>query len=108
VVLTEKAKKDKRFIVRPSGYTDIVPLAKKELTEVAAVHPAEDGNAKVNFCWQWRANEVGASFTQGMLAERFTAMQCATATLMPSGSGAWEMLMLERQKESTSPTDASP
>lgn len=100
VVLTAKAASDKRWLVRPNGFVDLVPLAKKELTEVAAVQASADGNARANFCWKWIPNEVGASFTSGLLSERFSSMQCASATLQPREGGGWEVLLLERR-----PTD---
>ena len=103
VVLTSKAASDKRWLVRPNGFVDLVPLAKKELTEVAAVQASADGNARANFCWKWIPNEVGASFTSGMLGERFSSMQCASATLQPREGGGWEVLLLERR-----PTDPPP
>ncbi|MGZ7039467.1 MAG: hypothetical protein ACXVJO_14935, partial [Thermoanaerobaculia bacterium] len=43
VVLTAKSKSDRRFIVRPNGFLDIVPIAKKELGEVTNVRPNVDG-----------------------------------------------------------------
>jgi hypothetical protein len=98
VVLTDKAKADRRFLARPNGFLDVVPLAKKELTEVSTPSMAEDGNARARFCFRWIANEVGSSFRSGMLAERFSLPHCGTAELQPDGGGGWEVLLLTRDE----------
>jgi len=49
VMLNEKSRTDKRFLLRPNGILDIVPLAKKELGEVAAVRANADGTAAADF-----------------------------------------------------------
>jgi len=95
VQLTQKALGDKRWLVRPNGFVDVVPLARKELTELAAVQKSDDGNVKANFCWRWSPNEIGSAFKGGMLQERFTSMQCAIVTLQPGEGGGWEVLLLE-------------
>jgi hypothetical protein len=98
IVLTEKGRNDRRFLARPNGFLDVVPLARKELTDVSAPAMAADGNAEARFCFRWIANEVGAAFRTGMLAERFSSQHCGRATLQPDGSGGWEVLLLTREE----------
>jgi len=88
-----KAKSDKRFLVRPNGTVDIVPLASKELTAVTGVKPNVDGTVSADFSWKWIPNEVGIAFTRGPLHDRYAAPQTATATLMWDGS-AWTVLRI--------------
>lgn len=94
IQLTEKSRNDKRFILRPNGLLDIVPLAKKEMGDVEGVRPGPDNTALATFAWRWIPNEVGSSFKSGLLADRFTAPQRSTATLMWDGS-AWVVLKIE-------------
>jgi hypothetical protein len=94
VVLTEKALSDKRFLSRPNDTVDIVPLARKEVTSVAAVRPLPDGNVAVDFDWKWIPNEVGVAFKTGMLHDRYAALGHATAMLTNDG-GAWSVLRVE-------------
>jgi len=91
--LNAKAKGDKRFLVRPNGYLDVVPLASKELTAVTAMQPNTDGTVSADFAWKWIPNEVGAAFTRGALHDRYAAPQKAAATLMWDGS-AWTVLRI--------------
>lgn len=95
-VLTQKAQGDKRFLVRPNGFIDIVPLAKKELIEVSAVRPVEDG-VEVDFTWRWIPNEVGSAFKRGIIRDRFAATHDATAKLQDLGSG-WEVMLIRRRE----------
>ena len=91
--LTPKSKSDKRFLVRPNGYVDVVPLASKELTGVTAVRPETDGTVSADFTWKWIPNEVGSAFKRGALHDRYAAPQSATARLMWDGS-AWTVLRI--------------
>jgi hypothetical protein len=93
-VLTAKSKDDRRFLVRPNGFIDIVPLAKKEFGEVASVERTTDGNAAVEFSWRWIPNEVGSAFKSGLIKERFSTDHKARATLMQDG-GKWTVLLIE-------------
>jgi hypothetical protein len=86
IVLTDKAKGDKRFLVRPNGYVDVVPLAKKEMIGVTAVHQQPDGLVLADFAWKWVPNEIGAAISQPATGDRK-----ATAKLMWDGS-AWTVL----------------
>ena len=95
VVLEEKAKTDPRWLVRPNGFVDIVPIAKKALTDVTAIRPQPDGNLKANLCWTWIPNEVGSAFKSGLVRERFDATHCAIALLQPGEDGTWEVLLVE-------------
>ncbi len=79
-----KAKQDKRFLVRPNGTLDVVPLAKKELLSVDSV-----AGDKVDFTWKWVPNEVGA-----LLKDRFAGEQKARATLLWDGTN-WTVLRIE-------------
>lgn len=94
VALTDKSRNDKRFLLRPNGLLDIVPLAKKEMGDVTAVRANDDGTARVDFTWRWIANEVGSSFKTGLIAERFAAPQDETATLIWDGT-TWSVLKIE-------------
>ena len=95
VRIGEKVASDKRFLVRPNGFLDIVPLAKKELVEVSSVGTTENGDVVAIITWKWTPNEVGASFTSGPIHERFKAQQAARATLMRSGE-TWSVLLIEK------------
>jgi hypothetical protein len=89
VVFSDKAKHDPRVLVRPNGFVDLVPLAKKELTAVTAVRgPA------VDFDWRWIPNDLGASLKSGPVHDRYAAAQHATATLVHDGA-AWTVLRIE-------------
>ncbi|MCA1734305.1 MAG: hypothetical protein LC732_11970 [Acidobacteria bacterium] len=92
-----KGEGDRRFLVREGGFIDIVPLAKKELLEVQDVR-AEGDKVMVDFTWRWIANEIGESFTEGLVKERFDATHAATAELRDYGSG-WEVFMITKKLE---------
>lgn len=94
IALSEKSRSDKRFLLRPNGLLDIVPLAKKEMGDVTAVHPNPDNTLTVDFTWRWVANEVGQAFRTGLVHDRFAAQQDGKATLMWDGS-AWTILKFE-------------
>lgn len=91
IELTGKAKADKRFLPRPNGILDIVPLAKKEMGDVSAVRGNADGTADADFTWTWKPNEVGQVF-----AERYAGTQNATATLLHDGT-SWSVLSIRRR-----------
>jgi hypothetical protein len=88
VVLSEKAKSDKRFLVRQNGFVDVVPLAKKEMIAVTAVRPQPDGNVLADFTWKWVPNELGTAIGQPPADE-----QKATAKLMWDGAN-WMVLSI--------------
>lgn len=90
ISLTSKASSDKRFLVRANGILDIVPLAKKEMSEVTAVRANPDGTAEADFTWTWVPNEIGA-----LLADRYAGTQKSTATLMWDGTN-WTVLSIRR------------
>jgi hypothetical protein len=94
IMLTDKSRSDKRFILRENGLLDIVPLAKKELGTVSAVRPDPDGTVVADFSWRWIPNEVGTAFTSGLVAERFAATHESSATLMWDGS-KWTVLKID-------------
>ena len=89
VVLSAKARADRRWLVRQNGFVDIVPLAKKEFIAASAVRPDPDG-AAVDFSWKWTPNEIGEAF----MKERYAGTQNATATLLRDGSG-WTVLRIK-------------
>lgn len=94
VVLSEKAKSDKRWLVRQNGVVDLVPLARKEVTGVTSVRPQPDGNVAVDFTWKWIANEIGSAFRSGPVHDRYAAgEQKATATLFRDAD-AWSVLRI--------------
>lgn len=94
ISLTDKSRSDKRFLMRPNGLLDIVPLAKKEMGDVTAVRANDDGTVTVEFTWRWIANEVGSAFRTGLVHDRFAAQQDGRATLMWDGS-AWTIVKIE-------------
>lgn len=94
VMLSDKSRSDKRFILRENGLLDIVPLARKELGEVTIVRANADGSVNADFNWHWIPNEVGATFTAGPIHDRFAATHNATANLMWNGT-EWTMISVE-------------
>jgi hypothetical protein len=94
LMLTDKSRSDKRFLIRENGLLDIVPLAKKELGEVSAVRANADGSVNADFTWRWLPNEVGAAFTSGPVHDRFAATHNASANLMWNGT-EWTMIQVE-------------
>lgn len=92
LVLTEKAANDRRFLMRPNGSLDVVPLAKKELGDVGAVRMNADGTAEADFTWRWIPNELGTL----LAPERFAGEQQATATLLWDGT-RWTMLKIVKR-----------
>jgi len=88
IVLSDKAKSDKRFLVRPNGFIDVVPLAKKEMVGVTAVRPQPDGNVLADFTWKWVPNELGTAIGEPPPEE-----QKSTAKLMWDGS-EWIVLSI--------------
>lgn len=95
IELTDKGSSDKRFILRPNGILDVVPLAKKEMGEVSAVRPNPDGTADADFTWRWVPNEVGSALGSGPVAQRFEGVQKSTATLIWDGT-SWSVLKIAR------------
>jgi hypothetical protein len=89
VVLT-KGKGDPRFNVRPNGFIDIVPIAKKKLISASNVRSTSDG-CQADIKWAWVPTEVGAPFKQSDL---FVPTHNATATLMWDGAN-WTMLRIQ-------------
>lgn len=94
IMLTEKSRRDKRFILRENGLLDVVPLAKKEMGTVEGVRANPDGTVSVDFNWKWVPNEVGQSFKTGPEHDRFAAPQKARAGLIWNGT-EWVMLSVE-------------
>jgi hypothetical protein len=94
VALTDKSRSDKRFLLRPNGLLDIIPLAKKEMGGVTAVRGNPDRTVTVDFTWRWIANEVGSAFKTGLVHDRFAAPQDGKATLMWDGTN-WTILKIE-------------
>ncbi|HVE70479.1 MAG TPA: hypothetical protein VNI54_03855 [Thermoanaerobaculia bacterium] len=94
IALSDKSREDKRFLLRPNGLLDIVPLAKKEMGDVSAVRANPDNTVTVDFTWRWIANEVGQAFQTGPVHDRFAAQQDGRATLMWDGAN-WTILKFE-------------
>lgn len=93
-VLTERAKNNKRFLVRSNASLDIVPLAKKEIVAVSAPQLLPDGKAQVTIDWRWLPNEIGSALKTGLVAQVFAKPHRAKAMLMAS-DGAWTVLIIE-------------
>lgn len=94
LTLSDKARNDKRFLLRENGLLDIVPLAKKEMGDVTAVRANPDGTAAADFTWRWIPNEVGASLKSGLEHDRFAATHNATATFIWDGT-SWTVLKID-------------
>lgn len=95
VVLSQKARNDKRFLVRSNDTLDVVPLAKKELLAVTSVAPKGD-QSTADFDWKWVPNEVGALLKSGLVAQQYAATHHARATLM-FADGKWSVLLIEEK-----------
>lgn len=94
LMLTDKARNDKRFLMRENGLLDVVPLAKKEMGSVTAVRLKPDNTASADFTWKWIPNEVGASFRKGAVHDRFAEPRRSRATLIWDGT-SWSVLKIE-------------
>jgi len=94
IILTERSRNDKRFLLRPNGLLDIIPLAKKELLAVQSVASQPDGTLLATFSWRWLPNEVGSAFKTGLVHDRFATEQDGKATLMWDGT-SWIVLKIE-------------
>ena len=90
VMLNDKSRADKRFLLRANGILDIVPLAKKEMGTVEAVRANPDGTVSADFTWRWIANDVATSF----LREKYEGTRNATATLSHDGT-EWRVNKIE-------------
>lgn len=93
-ILTEKAKNDRRFLVRTNQSLDIVPLAKKEITSTSAPQSLPDGNVQLTVDWRWVPNDAGAALKSGLARQVFDTPQQAKATLMPA-EGGWTVYLIE-------------
>lgn len=87
-----KAKDDPRFVVRGNGFMDVVPVAKKEIVTVGAIHPTGEG-VDVPFTWRWVPTEIGKAFKAGPVKELFKDERHATATLINDGE-KWSVLRI--------------
>ncbi len=94
IMLNDKSRSDKRFILRPNGLLDVVPLAKKELVAVEAMRTASPTEPVAEFTWKWIPNEVGASLTSGLEHDRYAAPQRAAATFIWDGT-SWSVLKVD-------------
>lgn len=103
VVLSDKARKDNRWVERTNGFTDIAPLASKEFVEVRSIEQDAAGNAKVDFTYRWNQNSTGAALQSGLLRQTLDSPQYATATLEQHGDG-WELYII--RSDETPPTSA--
>jgi len=96
LMLSDKSRSDKRFILRENGLLDIVPLARKELGDVTTVRNNPDGTVNADFHWRWIPNDIGSTFTTGPIHDRFAGTQNATANLMWNGT-EWTMISVEKK-----------
>ena len=95
IVLSAKAAGDRRWLVRPNGFVDIVPLAKKEFISVTGIEPQNDGTVTAVFTWRWLPNDIAQAFQQSELKERYAGDRRASATLMWDGS-SWTVLRITK------------
>lgn len=93
VVLSSKAESDRRWLVRPNGVVDIVPLAKKEFVAIAALERQTDGAVAATFSWRWLPNDIGQVFHRSVLKDRFAGERRGVATLMWDGAN-WIVLRI--------------
>jgi hypothetical protein len=96
VALSPRSRYDKRFLLRPNGLLDVVPLAKKEMGDVLAVRKNPDGTTGVDFNWKWIPNEVGTAFRTGPVHDRFAVPHESRATLIWDGTN-WTVLKIEKR-----------
>ena len=94
IMLTDRSRSDRRFLMRDNGILDVVPLAKKEMVEVTALRQNPDGTASADFTWRWVPNEVGSAIRSGMLHDRYAAINQARATLIWDGT-SWSVLGID-------------
>jgi len=94
LMLTDKSRSDKRFLLRENGLLDVVPLAKKEMGDVTAVRQNPDGTVTADFNWKWIPNEVGASLKSGPEHDRYAAPHTARASLMWNGT-EWTVVTID-------------
>lgn len=94
IMLNDRSRNDKRFLIRPNGLLDVVPLARKEVAKVTGVRSNPDGTASADFTWKWLPNEVGSAFKTGLLADRYAATYNASASLIWDGT-AWSVLKID-------------
>lgn len=97
IELTAKAKSDRRWLPRPNGTVDVVPLASKELVEVTSVQRGADGNPQVSFGWRWIPNEIGSALRSGATHDRYAEPHRATATLLRDGAN-WTVLRIRNEQ----------
>ncbi|MDX1582200.1 MAG: hypothetical protein R3338_01245 [Thermoanaerobaculia bacterium] len=93
VVLSDMARSDNRWVERPSGYTDIAPLAKKEFVEVTSVERVDGDTVKVDFVYRWIPLQAGRAIESGLLYETMHSDHYATATLENYGGG-WQLFII--------------
>lgn len=93
VMLTDKSRNDKRFLLRDNGLLDVVPLAKKEMGNVTAVRQHPDGTVDADFTWRWMPNDVGVAFKSGPVFEQFNVPHNARASFMWNGT-QWALLSI--------------
>ena len=96
IMLTEKSRNDRRFLLRPNGILDVVPLAKKEMGRVLGVRSNPDGTASADFNWRWLPNEVGQAFRGGPIQARFAETNTSRATFIWDGT-SWSVLKIDQQ-----------
>ena len=95
LVLTDRSRDDRRFLLRANGLLDIVPLAKKEMGDVSAVTRNADGTSSAPFQWRWLPNDVASTLTACRAAAVLSGGQNATATFIWDGT-SWSILKIER------------
>jgi hypothetical protein len=95
IMLTDKSRNDKRFILRDNGLLDVVPLAKKEMGNVTAVRQDPDGTVTADFSWRWTPNDVGTAFRSGLVFDRFNTPHNARASLMWNGT-EWTLVSITK------------
>jgi hypothetical protein len=96
VELTDRANQDRRFLLRPNGVLDVVPLAKKELIDVVFVLDNHDGTVNAAFNWHWIPNDIGQALPpRTTLGKRYAEPSYrAIATLQDDGK-VWSVKKIE-------------
>jgi hypothetical protein len=91
VVLTQKAKDDKRWLVRANGVVDLVPLGRKEVDRVTAIRQLPSGKVEADFQWHWVTNEVGSAFRSGPAHDRYAAKDLPAVATLSNDGPSWNV-----------------
>jgi hypothetical protein len=96
VELTDRANQDRRFLLRPNGVLDVVPLAKKEVIDVVTVNANHDGTVAATFHWHWIPNDIGQAFPRRTtLGKRYAELSYRAIATIQNDGKAWSVKKIE-------------